>query len=393
MPCRFIAIAAVAFIALLASRIDAGEESIAERRERLEKMTDAEKTLLLEKKRTFDELSSADKKRLKRLHEQLVKDEKSDELLRTLRRYKDWRGTLPAHQRAELAKAPLEKRLELIKKYMDDQAKERFLLMLRDSKALDELLSPEDREHISQWTDQFLLRHKEDILSVAREHAQARGFDTDNWRTDVEDYKLVHLLRFTYFRAGQHPFSGPPRPRPGSGRPGGNGQKGAGERSDPADEILQRMPQPTRKEEDELASRVSQKARDALNAATKEGERSRIIQNWMRAASLSRFMPPVSPEALDRFVDTLDKDDRAELESLPRDRMFAELRKLYFRKASRWGHGPWSGRGRGGRDERGFEGRRGPRGGPPGQGPPRPPPGEGKPPGLPPAKQDDDQRR
>lgn len=93
---------------------------------------------------------------------------------------------------------------------------------------------------------------------------------------------------------------------------------------------------------EDLAKRVSPQARKILSKAQDERERVQIVEGWMLAAFLGRFMP--SREELDRFVrESLDPQDRKSLEQFPRDRMYEELQKLYFRKRFEWrrrGMGP-----------------------------------------------------
>jgi hypothetical protein len=95
---------------------------------------------------------------------------------------------------------------------------------------------------------------------------------------------------------------------------------------------------------EDLAKRVSPQARKILSKAQDERERAQIVEGWMLAAFLGRFMP--SREELDRFVrESLDPEDRKSLEQFPRDRMYEELQKLYFRKrfeSRRRGMGPRS---------------------------------------------------
>ena len=163
------------------------------------------------------------------------------------------------------------------------------------------------------------------------------------------------------------------------------------------------LPRPSQDDEAQLRTKVSKEARDMLAKVSAE-ERSQVIQRWMGAAVFSRMRTNPSPEELQAFQESLTQSERTRLESLPRDRMYRELRYLYSLR--RFGGSPdrgfpW-GR-RGGNGQRGPEGGRGfdrsrrsatvgfpreaaPRlrwaeGPPPGDAPP--PPGPGPPPGPP----------
>ncbi len=54
------------------------------------------------------------------------------------------------------------------------------------------------------------------------------------------------------------------------------------------------LPQPTKQEEEQLKSLLSQEARGVFSKAGSDAERSRIIQNWMRAADFSSRVPLAS---------------------------------------------------------------------------------------------------
>jgi hypothetical protein len=76
---------------------------------------------------------------------------------------------------------------------------------------------------------------------------------------------------------------------------------------------------------------VSKEAQQVLADADAE-QRSKIILRWIGAAVLSRLRTNPSLEELDEFAqnkDFVSDTERAWLESLPRDRMYGELRLLY----------------------------------------------------------------
>ncbi len=109
----------------------ADDETLAQRRERLEQMSDVEKTRLLQKKRRFDELSEQDQDRLRMLQQELSADPQCSHLRGVLERYSDWLKTLTPVEQAELAKLPPEQRLAHIKQLVSDQDAKRFHMMVR----------------------------------------------------------------------------------------------------------------------------------------------------------------------------------------------------------------------------------------------------------------------
>ena len=378
MRFRTLTIAGLALLAMTAfsMQLVADEEGLAQRRARLEQMTDIQKTRLLQKKRRFDELDDVDQDRYRSLHQELVHHKDYEHLHATLQRYSDWLKALDPVKRAALLDLPANERLARIKELMDAEATERFRLMVSEVHKSKELLSPKDKGVICEWTDKFMRDHQDEILATVREDrfpVKKKDFDPD---------KHIHFLKFWYFR---QPFRGPPPgfdtesgpppgPFPGTERgPGpGEGERPNG-RSSAADSF-DALPKPLREEEDDLLAKMSPLAKKVIEKATSEEERSQIIQNWMRAAFWSGFRP--SLEDLDRFVrESLSKEERERLESMPRDRMYHELRKLHSYKWRRRGMGRGMQHGGGGfggpggssgRDggNKGSGGGRGRRGGP-----------------------------
>ncbi len=330
-------------LALGTRQTRADDETLEQRRERLERMSDVEKTRLLQKKSRFDELSDQDQDRLRKLQQQLAADPQCEHLRGVLERYSDWLKTLTPVERAELATLAPDKRLAHIKALVSDQDARRFRAMVGG------FLNPKDLGAIRTWLDEFVKAHAAEILATVPDDPR---FEEVKKSFDAEKNQHQLFLRFWYLH-----------------------HEGTA------------LPQPTKQEEEQLKSRLSPEARAVLGKATNDAERSRIIQNWTRAADFSSRVPPrVSQEELDRFVkDELSESERVYLESLPRDRMYRELRSKYYQK--RFGPGPGGKpgmRGPGGR--RGSGGRPGFDGRPPGEGglslPPRPdpPPGDGLPP-------------
>lgn len=313
----------------------AENETLSQRRARLRRMSDVEKTRLLEQKEKFEDLSAEQQERYHTLHKKLVNDPQYKQLHVTLQRYRDWFATITPTHRAELTKLPPRKRLQRVKALMDEQAAERFRLMVSQVFKSKKLLDRKDLNVICDWTDQFLRRHADEILATIDDQERLAKIKAKlDWEKDVR------WLRFLYFRAHPRRFRGPPGftpPNAGSrDREAGNRVRESGKGEEDGETPFDRLPQPSPEEVAELKSRVSRQARDVLEKATEEGEQARMIQNWMRAAFLSRIMPPVNRRDLDRFVrESLSKEEREWLESMPRERMYHELRKLYFRKRMR----------------------------------------------------------
>lgn len=297
-----------------------GDEAADENLARLEGMTDAEKTALLQKKRRFDDLPAAEQERLREFHAALQADPRQAELKHVLERYSGWLRTLTPLERAELTSLPADKRLKKIGELLHDQDAQRFRMMAKGF-----LLTPEDLSTIQQWCDEFIDNHAQEVL----DHIPADVFKG-----------MTGRAKGPYVPERDRPFV-------------------ASLYMLPVPESVN-MPRPNREDEVRLQSRISKEAREILARAKDDKERSEIIQNWTWAAVRSRMRVNPSTDELDQFAQTLDEKERFRLENLPRDRMYRELRWMYGQKrfggepgrpgrgggkVRRWGDGPSDGPG------------------------------------------------
>jgi hypothetical protein len=295
--------------------------------EKLEQMSDAEKTALLQKKRRFDELSLAEQAKPRQIHDELARDPRQADLRRVLERYHDWLRTLTPPERAEVLSLPADKRIEKIQELTRTQDAKRFRMMAGGF-----MMSPQDLTVIHDWFDKFIDDHTREILATLPDQPFAK------LKKEYDPARDRNFLRFLYIR-GTSP----------------------------------NLPRPSQQDEAQLLTKVSPEAREVL-AKAGEPERTRIIQWWIGAAVLSRMRTNPTLEELQKFAqESLSDPERFRLESLPRDRMYRELRFLYSQRrfAGDPSRGfPW---GRHGGDRK-----PGPEGGPGFEGPP-PPQGPGFP--------------
>jgi hypothetical protein len=151
-----------------------GEESLAERRARLETMPQAKKEDLVRLQERFARLDPAEQKRLRELNEQLERDPNAERLKKTMYRYYEWLKTLPLSQRIELSGLPPAERVERIKKLLQEQARkgpkpapakdparvEAAKRLLREqAKKLGKRLDPKDVEGLLAWCEQMADRY------------------------------------------------------------------------------------------------------------------------------------------------------------------------------------------------------------------------------------------
>lgn len=268
---------------------------------RIQEMDDAQKSELLQKRRRFDKLSRDQREHLRQLCAQLSQDPQHDRLMRVLRRYSDWLKTLPPGQRAQILSLPADQRITQIKEILHTQEAQRFRMMV------DGRLSQQDMRVILDWADQFIKNHETEIYSQLPQH---RGFSKV---TDPE--RRRRLLAFFLFRS-----------------------------------TSLNLPRPSSEDLSRLTQVISRDAREFLEKLDDDEERSRVLNTWVRAATFSRFRPPVSRQQLAKFAtERLSAEQRDYLESLPRDRMLRELHNLYYQdlnRRSRDSHGPFPRAGR-----------------------------------------------
>lgn len=287
---------------VLTARVGHAEETLAERRERVAKMPAEEKEALLQKSERFTSLPDAEKARLRTLHTDISSAQDGERLTHVLERYHAWLATLSSAERSALLSLPTEQRLAKVKELVRNQEEKQFRELVKQN------LQPEDRKAIITFLDGFADKHKEAILtSIPREFRPKELDGRSRWPV------LMHVLRLW-------------------------------------SENNAEMPKPTPEEVDALVITLSPKARQSLETIRDPVARTKLAQDWIRAAIMSRGMPtlpPVSPEELRRFsVEELTAQERERLESLPAEEMPVALQRAYYEH--RWRRNGWTRGGPGG---------------------------------------------
>ncbi|MHB1033003.1 MAG: hypothetical protein ACYC35_19840 [Pirellulales bacterium] len=281
------------------------EESLAERRQRIEDMNPEQKEQLLRRQQRFAGLSSAEQEKLRQLHEQLEGDAHAAELRKVLHQYSKWLTTISSGDRAELLELPPTERLERIKKLKKEQQerqarikKEKEEREAREAK----YLTPKDFEELQSWVEEYAKRHEEEVLSHLPPDQRHRMDERP------EAQRRGDLLWLIW------------QPGPRGGRPS--------------------LPNLTEEDLTQLRARLSSEARKRLDAASSPDERKQLIGNWvgamfrnrMKKAWQSRFpMPKIDEQELAKFFEqVLSAEQRDQLLGLPGEEMQRELQRLYF---------------------------------------------------------------
>ncbi len=348
-------------------------DSYADQRARLETMSAEEKEQLQRKKERFEALSEAEQKRLRELHAEVASAPESDELLAVMTRYNEWLKTLSSAVRAELLSLPPDERIKRIKEIKQDQERQRFREFANN-------LPERDMNIVYSWIEEFVGRNEEAYLE----------------RTPGEFRRRLQQMNETERRKALV---------------GGLIWRRWDDDS----------PKPSEIEISELLPQLSEETRREVARATTNEEKLLVIRTLVRAAVLSKVLPPITDEQRQQVFAKLSSVERERLEQMAPDMMRRELTRMYHAQQFRerdgwrgWGppgsggprfgpgrrddgrDGPREGRGEGGRDDR----RDGPRGegrrefgrgerpefGPP-PGPPRRPPPMEEPPMEPPAEE------
>jgi len=281
-----------------------GAESLDERWERVAAMSVGQRQELQARVERFQRLDAAEQERLRALNRTLEGDDHAPRLRQIMVSYGEWLRGLPPGQRAELLELPPGERVQRIRSIQQRQHSERLRRYIPVN------LRAEDARVLVRWMDEFLERNEAELRALLPSEERGRLDPSDDPR---------HRRRWLMY---------------------------AVQRAVDAD----RVPTPSRDDIQRLAELLSPAPREVLLAAGDEKQQARIVQQWLHAAVLSRFMPPeASPEQLEGFYAAeLTREQRDRLESLPPVELRHELRRLYFQNRGRGAEsggprGPWMG--------------------------------------------------
>ena len=129
------------------------DESIKDRRQRIEQLAAPQKEELRRRWETYQSLDKAEQQRLHKLQEQLDADPDAAHLRASLDQYHKWLVTLPTFRRAELAELPADERVSRIKSMLDEQASQQA-----------RRLPPQDLAVVMRWLEQYSARNDEEPL-------------------------------------------------------------------------------------------------------------------------------------------------------------------------------------------------------------------------------------
>lgn len=312
------AAAAVCCVLAVSPRLRA-DESLAQRRARVQTMARAEKEEIERRQTRFAGLDETEQDRLRRLHKQLEQTENREELRRLMHRYCRWLATLSSYERAELAELPPAERIEQVKKLLADSERKGERRSFGDFPWFDrgrpvtgqgfdpwKRPSPEDFKAIHEWFNRYLDKQMPELIArlpePRRQKAEKAIQSADDPSRRHERLAVVWLQGLM-----QEPNQVPP----------------------PDEAALE-----------ELRKRLSPEMRQRLESLP-TNEQWRIMIGWLRFLAAYRagdrwrpdpVLPVVEDKELARFLEeNLTSEQRDRILNLPSDEMRRELRQEYLR--------------------------------------------------------------
>jgi len=283
-------------VLLVVASSGAEGEQQAARRLRLEDLSLTEQEELRRKQELFNKLDETEQQRMRELHAAISASSNSQRLRDVMLQYHQWLKSLTGKQRADLLKLPPEERIEEINRLMEEQRERRFRDLVRTP------LAPEDVRAIFGWLNHYASTHKDELLAMLPEQMRERIS-----RPDVPPVMKVRMLLMAL----------------GHRRPNAS------------------LPSPTDEDLQKLRDSLSDEAKAALAEVPSRAQKLQLVRQWVKAAVASRMAPQLSRERLLAFYReyrqrTPDKQRVEELDSLPPDEFYEEVRKLYFRNRGHW---------------------------------------------------------
>ncbi len=146
------------------------EESIASRRQRVERMSPEAKEQLLHAEDRFTASPAGEQQRLRRLYEDVRNDPDAERLRAIMHAYHEWLKLLPALTWAELAEGETDERIALVKKHLQEE--ERWGGGWR--------LNAADLAALRSWMDDCATRHEADYKNTLTTKKERQQFSEHN---------------------------------------------------------------------------------------------------------------------------------------------------------------------------------------------------------------------
>ncbi len=267
------------------------DESLAQRRQRVENMNPSEQEQLARLQDRFIALDRDQRKRLQRLDEAIQGAADARQLRQVMRRYCEWLTTLPSYTRAELAELAPADRIKAVETRLDEQAREGR-----------NRLGGKDADALLRWMNGYATRHAAQLLESLPEPQ----------RKKLAELSPPMRQRMVFWQMWQRwQAAGPGQAPPLA-----------------TDDDLKR-----------LREQLTPETRKLLETKP-AAEQWQLVAGWMRHAArqhaATRAMHGPLPKADDErlmnfFENKLPDPERDRLLGLPGEEMQRELQRLYLR--------------------------------------------------------------
>jgi hypothetical protein len=299
---------------LTVSWLAAGALGEATGRQRIARMSVAEKQDLLDKKQLFYGLDASEQQRLRSIHQQIHEASDRPLLEAMMKRYSEWVQTLPAPQRVELSSMQTDECVAAVR-HMLSELEERRLAELATRR-----LDLEDMRSVSSWLDEVVRQHESTLQplleEIIKDMPQLQRRQLSRIRKPSERARVLTASMIMRAANSGEPMAGP----------------------------LQLDQHFT-----DLISQLSPTGQDAYTRVADAREQQRMVGRWIITAALWS-LTAVSDEELERFyLEDLDVNDRDYIDQLSGVRFrqkLVELYRRYQRSQSRFDTGQEGGAGR-----------------------------------------------
>jgi hypothetical protein len=308
--------AAVCYCAAAFSALSQGysdDSMLAKNAARLSQMSAEQKEDLSRKRLRFEELSAADKQKLRDLHDSISADPNATELLDTVTRYNRWLATLDSPEKSVLLdiKDP-QQRIARIKQLMQQQEERRFKQYFAN-------LPEEDRATIYKWLGEFVSSRAKEIRERLPPPVRQRLDEL------VDDEPRRREMLFGSWQRWRREFS---LPNPGQ---------------DEYTQLFARFSAETQRTIESSAASDLTKEPEAERTTQRQQALQRArMDELVRTALYSRFFPQISQEELLKFYAGIKSDDprRRELDGKEGEELRRELQRMYNYESMRGRGGP-----------------------------------------------------
>jgi hypothetical protein len=241
---------------------------LAENRATIEKMSPAEKADLDDKYQRFLLLPPATQDKLRLLQQQLNSDPNGERLRHVMQRYYDWlQKSLNPAQRAELAELAAKpsdtERLTMIERLRQDQ----------EAQAAGSHMTGADMAAITEWMKKYAADHESELRREFPHWHSPSANSGSNSHRSVQGHAGVLWIR-------------------------------------------DRLPPISPKEIDDLAAKLSQKPRAAINSQATYQAKEKLVQGWLQAIARTRFARQgsnLNAAKLTEYFRTLPKNEQTRL--------------------------------------------------------------------------------